>query len=115
MASQTVRDLTQDHLLTPANAPLPIIDYQPIQVSLIMSMGRELLAENIVQVAKSGKTYGLPTVRLTVCVKTGKNKPLISRLHHVLPGIEPPDRTSVFAGMNGSGTPGVMPRCRVGL
>jgi len=84
-------------LLTPKNAALLIIDYQPIQVSSIMSMDRELLVENIVRAAKTAKAYGLPAVVSTVNVKTGINKPLIPQLQEVFPGIEPLDRATINA------------------
>jgi nicotinamidase-related amidase len=97
MTSQAIRDSIKDPLLTPKNAALLLIDYQPIQVSSIMSMDQELLVDNIVRLAKIGRTYGLPTVVSTVNVKTGKNKPLIPQLREVLSGIEPLDRTTINA------------------
>jgi nicotinamidase-related amidase len=97
MTSQAIRDSITDQLLTPENAALLIVDYQPIQVSSIMSMDREALVENIVRVAKTAKAYGLPTVVSTVNVKTGVNKPMISQLQDVLAGIEPLDRTAINA------------------
>jgi hypothetical protein len=66
MTSPTIRDQVTDHLLTPKNAAVLIIDYQPIQVSSIMSMDRRLLVDNGVRVAKIGKTYDLPIVLSTV-------------------------------------------------
>jgi hypothetical protein len=39
-SSQIVRDPLEDHLLTPRNAALLIIDFQPVQVSSIASMDR---------------------------------------------------------------------------
>jgi nicotinamidase-related amidase len=95
--SQTVRDQFADHLLTPKNAALVIIDYQPVQVSSILSMDRDLMVGNIVRVAKAAKAYGVPIVVSTVNVTTGRNKPMISQLHDVLPGIEPIDRTTINA------------------
>ncbi|MGZ3767027.1 MAG: hydrolase [Mucilaginibacter sp.] len=97
MTSQTIRDQLKDHLLTPKNAALLIIDYQPVQVSSILSMDQHVLVENIVRVAKMGKTYGLPIVLSTVNVKTGVNKPTIPELQKVLTGIEPLDRTTINA------------------
>jgi len=38
MASEPIRDSAKDHLLTPKNSAL--IDYQPVQVNSIASMGR---------------------------------------------------------------------------
>jgi nicotinamidase-related amidase len=97
MASPTIRNQVTDHLLTPKNSALLIIDYQPVQVSSVLSIDQRLLVENIVRVAKTAKAYGLPTVVSTVNVKTGVNKPLIRELQQVLPGIEPLDRTTVNA------------------
>jgi nicotinamidase-related amidase len=92
-----IRDQVQDHLLTPKNATLLIIDYQPVQVSSIRSMDHKLLVDNIVRVAKTGIAYGLPMVVSTVNVKTGMNKPMIPELQTVLPGVEPLDRTTINA------------------
>jgi len=95
MTSQPLRDPVQDSLLTPKNAALIVIDYQPIQVSSILSMDHELLVANIVRVVKTAKAFGLPIVTSTVNVKTGRNKPMIPELQNLLPGIEPLDRTTI--------------------
>jgi nicotinamidase-related amidase len=95
MTSQAVRDQFADPLLTPRNAALIIIDYQPIQVGSIKSMDQELLVRNIVRVAKTAKTYGLPIVVSTVNVKSGRSQPMITQLQELLPGIEPLDRTTI--------------------
>jgi nicotinamidase-related amidase len=97
MSSPAIRDQLKDQLLTPKNAALVIIDYQPIQVSSILSMDRRMLVENIVRVAKIGKAYGLPIIVSTVNVKTGVNKPTIPELQEVLAGIEQLDRTTINA------------------
>ncbi len=95
MASEPIRDPAKDHLLTPKNSALIIIDYQPVQVSSIASMDRQLLINNIVGVAKIGLTYGLPIIHSTVNVKTGLNKPPIPQLRKVLKDIPTYDRTSI--------------------
>lgn len=41
-----IRDPKTDHLLTPENSALLVIDYQPIQVHSIASMDRRELVEN---------------------------------------------------------------------
>jgi nicotinamidase-related amidase len=97
MSSEAIRDPVKDHLLTPKNAALVIIDYQPVQVNSIASMDRQLLVNNIVGTAKAAVAYGLPIVHSTVNVKTGLNKPPIAQLRKVL-GNEPTyDRTSINA------------------
>jgi nicotinamidase-related amidase len=77
VASQLIRDAAKDHLLTPKNSAMLIIDYQPVQVNSIASMDRQRLIDNIVGVAKAGRAFGLPIVHSTVNVKTGLNNPAI--------------------------------------
>jgi nicotinamidase-related amidase len=77
MASEPIRNPKKDHLLTPENSALIVIDYQPVQVNSIASMDRQLLVNNIVGAAKAAVTYGLPVIHSTVNVKTGLNKPPI--------------------------------------
>jgi nicotinamidase-related amidase len=95
MASETIRNAQTDHLLTPDNAALIVIDYQPIQVSSIRSMGRDELVFNIVSTAKAAVTFGLPIIHSTVNVATGRNKPPIQELNDVLGHLPTYDRTSI--------------------
>ena len=55
MTSQAIRDPITDPLLTPANSALIMIDYQPVQVSSVLSMDHALLVDNIVRVAKTAR------------------------------------------------------------
>jgi len=59
VTSQLIRDAAKDHLLTPKNSAMLIIDYQPVQLNLIASMDLQRLIDNIVGVAKPGHTAGL--------------------------------------------------------
>ena len=97
MTSLPVRDQANDHLLTPENCALIVIDYQPVQVGSIASMDRRDLVLNIVAVARTAKLYGVPVVLSTVNVKTGANQPTIHQLADVLDGIEALDRTTINA------------------
>jgi nicotinamidase-related amidase len=97
MTSFPVRDQANDHLLTPKNSALIVIDYQPVQVGSIASMDRRDLVLNIVAVARTAKLYGVPVVLSTVNVKTGANQPTIHQLAGVLDGIEAIDRTTINA------------------
>src|SRR6266550_1957075 len=92
----TPRDPVNDHLLTPQNCALLVIDYQPIQVTSVASRDRRELVNNIVAVARIAKLYKLPVVLSTVNVKTGINQPMITQVTDILPG-EPIDRTTVNA------------------
>jgi nicotinamidase-related amidase len=93
MTSQPIRDQVEDHLLTPKNSTLIIIDYQPPQVSSIVSMDHLTLVSNIVATARLAKVFALPIVLSTVNVKTGRSGPTI----HQLAGIEALDRTTINA------------------
>lgn len=95
MASELIRDPISDHLLTPQNSALIVIDYQPSQVSTAKSMDETLLIDNIVRVAQTAVLYGLPIVLSTVGVAAGINQPTIPRLREVLPDIPEIDRTSI--------------------
>ena len=97
MSSNLVRDQKADHLLTPENAALIIIDYQPIQVNSINSTVRKPMVENMVTVAKLAMSFKIPVVLSTVNVKTGINKETISMLTDVLKGITSYDRTTLNA------------------
>src|SRR5947209_1561821 len=80
MTSLAMRDPKADHLLTPHNSALIIIDVQPIQVTSVASMDRRSMVENIVAVAKTARMYRAPVVLSTVNVKTGRNQPTIPQL-----------------------------------
>jgi nicotinamidase-related amidase len=93
----TIRDAKTDRLLTPQNAALVIIDYQPVQVSSIQSMSKRTLVANISAVARTAKLFALPTVIATVNVATGRNQPTIHQISEVFPDVVPIDRTSINA------------------
>lgn len=95
MTSEAIRNPATDHLLTPHNAALVVIDYQPVQVNSIASMDRQLLVDNIVGVAKAAVAYGLPIVHSTVNVTSGLNKPPIPQLRKVLGELPTYDRTTI--------------------
>ena len=97
MASEPVRDPVADHLLTPRNCALVIIDYQPVQVASVRSMDQDLLVDQIVHLARFAMLYRLPVVLSTVNVATGRNQPTIAPLQDVLPGITALDRTTINA------------------
>ena len=62
---RAVRDQLADHLLTPQNAVLVVIDYQPSQFAAIRSIDHELLTKNIVSTVKVAQLFGLPIVHST--------------------------------------------------
>ena len=97
MASLPVRDPVGDHLLTPQNAALLVIDYQPGQFGAVSSIDRDLLLENIVSTAKIAKLFGLPIVHSTINVASGLAEPTVPELAEQLVDNPPIDRTSINA------------------
>jgi nicotinamidase-related amidase len=93
----TVRDPIADHLLTPQNAALIVIDYQPSQIAAVRSMDPELVLKNIVSTVKTAKAFGLPIVHSTVNVASGRGKPTVPELADLLGDSPPIDRTTLNA------------------
>lgn len=93
----SVRNAVTDHLLTPQNAAVVIIDFQPVQVSSIASRDKRQLVANITALARIARLYGLPTVLSSVNVSTGRNQPTIHQLTNVLENVRVIDRTSINA------------------
>lgn len=92
-----IRDPAGDSLLTPRNAAVVIIDFQPVQVSSIASRDKRQLVANITALARIAKLYGLPTILSSVNVSTGRNQPVIHQLTEVLDDVPIIDRTSINA------------------
>jgi nicotinamidase-related amidase len=97
MARLPVRDPVGDHLLTPENAALIVIDYQPSQFSAVNSIDKDLLLENIVSTVKTAKAFDLPIVHSTINVATGRGEPTVPELAELLEAYPPIDRTSTNA------------------
>jgi len=97
MASAPIRDQLGDHLLTPQNAALLVIDYQPSQFAGVRSMDRDLLLENIVSTVKSARAFDLPIVHSTINVATGRGQPTVPELAELLEDNPPIDRTTTNA------------------
>jgi nicotinamidase-related amidase len=95
MASVPVRDQIGDHLLTPQNAALIVIDYQPSQFALARSMDGDLLLQNIISTVKTAKAFGLPIIHSTVNVKSGLQEPTVPPLAELLQEYPPIDRTGL--------------------
>ena len=93
----TPRDPVGDHLLTPQNAALVLIDYQPSQFAAIRSIDRDLLLENIVSTVKTAQAFDLPIVHSTINVATGRGQPTVPGLAELLEDDPPIDRTTTNA------------------
>src|ERR1700676_1721415 len=96
MKSEPIRDPFIDHLITPQNSALVVIDYQPSQTKTVESMDRDLLVRNIGSGARTARTFGLPIVLSTVNVANGQG-PTIPELKAVLVDSREIDRTQINA------------------
>ena len=96
-ANSVIRDPISDHLITPQNSVLVVIDYQPAQIGAVRSMDRDLLVKNIVSTVKLARLFGLPIVHSTVNVKAGRGKPTVAPLGEQLGDYPPVDRTTTNA------------------
>jgi len=94
MTSAAIRDPLADHLITPQNAALLLIDYQPAQVASVRSMDHELLVKNAVSTVRTIKAFGVPVVHSTVNVASGQ-QPTIPELAGLLENDKAHDRTTV--------------------
>jgi len=94
MSSALIRDQEGDHLLTPQNSAVLLIDYQPSQFAAVRSMDTDLLLKNIVSTVKTAAAFKLPIVHSTVNVAAGQGStvPELAELLGDNPAI---DRTTV--------------------
>ena len=74
MTSASIRDPVADHLITPQNAALVLIDDQPAQFATVRSMDPELPLNNIVSTVKTAKSFGLPIVHSTINLASGRER-----------------------------------------
>lgn len=97
MTSQPRRDPVADPLLTPENAALVLIDYQPPQVNTIRSMDSRELIANAVSLARTAKLFGMPMILSTVGVGSGLNPDTVPALKSAMEGAVWIDRSSINA------------------
>jgi len=95
VTSEAIRDRLADHLITPQNAALVLIDYQPSQFATVRSMDADLLRKNVVSTVRAAKAFGLPIVHSTVNVASGQQQPTVPELAELLEDNTPIDRTGV--------------------
>jgi nicotinamidase-related amidase len=97
MTSLAIRDPFADHLLTPENAALILIDYQPTQIAAVRSIDQDLLTKNVASTLKLARLFDLPLVHSMVNVASGRQAPTISPLAELLDGHPAIDRTTINA------------------
>ncbi|MDB5915070.1 MAG: hydrolase [Ramlibacter sp.] len=91
-----VRDPRTDTLLTPQNAVLALIDYQPEQYAGVGSVDKHDLVGHVTLLGRIATSFGLPVVLSTVYVRHGMSG-TNPELREALPGIPEIDRTTMNA------------------
>lgn len=89
-----IRDPKGDALLTPENAVIAFIDYQPEQYAGVGSVSHDELLLNVIMLGKIATAYGLPVVLSTVYVKHGMSA-TNQELRDALQGVPEIDRTTM--------------------
>jgi len=88
------RDPKNDSLITPQNAVIAFIDYQPEQYAGVRSAPHDELLAHVTMLGRVATTFELPVVLSTVYVRhgmQGTNKELLE----ALPGVPEIDRTTM--------------------
>lgn len=88
------RDPKNDALITPENAVIAFIDYQPEQYAGVHSMPRDELLANVTVLGHVATSFALPVVLSTVYVKHGMEG-TNRELRDALPGAPEIDRTTL--------------------
>ncbi|MBZ3775510.1 isochorismatase family protein [Lentilactobacillus otakiensis] len=86
-----------DRLLSPDNALLTIIDYQPVQIGSIGSMRHADLLKNAEMVVEAAKLFNLPIVLSTVNAHNQRNSDTVKPLKDLVGDIPSYDRSSINA------------------
>lgn len=89
-----IRDPNKDSLITPENAVIAFIDYQPEQYAGVRSMPHDELVANVTLLGRVATTFELPVVLSTVYVKHGMQG-TNRELRDALPGVPEIDRTTM--------------------
>ncbi len=89
-----VRDPATDALITPDNAVITFIDYQPEQYAGVASIAHDELLANVTTLGHVATSFGLPVVLSTVYVQHGMGA-TNRELREALPGVEEIDRTTM--------------------
>ncbi|GAA1814733.1 hydrolase [Planosporangium flavigriseum] len=97
MVSLPIRDPVKDHLLTPKNAALVIIDYQPLQMYTVHSTEPGRMINNMIALTRLAKVFGVPIILSTVNVTNGVNPDTIKQLKDEIPNVRSYDRTQINA------------------
>jgi nicotinamidase-related amidase len=89
-----IRDPKKDALITPHNAVIAFIDYQPEQYAGVGSVRHDELLASVTMLGRVATVFKLPVVLSTVYVKHGMGG-TNTELREALPGVPEVDRTTM--------------------
>ena len=95
MTSESRRDPVADHLLTPENSVLLVVDYQQEMLNNVRSVGQAELTNAMTGLVRTARAFGVPTIFSTVAVEMGFNQDTIQPIRRILPDAPSFDRTSL--------------------
>jgi nicotinamidase-related amidase len=82
-----------NNLLAPENCAMILIDHQPLQIAGVRNIDGTLLINNVIALAKTAKTFGVPTILTTVLEERGGL--LLKDIQDVFPDQKPINRTTL--------------------
>lgn len=92
--------MSNQEMLSPQNAALTLIDFQPAMFQGVQSHDRKVIVDNVQVLAKAGKLFHVPTV-ITTVAKDSFSGPFMPEVtKDVFPDHEVIDRTSINSWLN---------------
>ncbi len=93
MSSLPIRDPKTDHLLTPENSVVIIIDYQATQVGDVESTDKYRMVQNTITLVKLARAFKMPVIVSTV--NSAINGPTIPQIGHEVKDLPSYERTTI--------------------
>jgi nicotinamidase-related amidase len=93
MSSLKIRDQKADHLLTPENSTVIIIDYQATQIASVDSTDKFHMVQTTIALIKLAKAFKMPIIVSTVASAT--NGPTVAQIAHEVKDLPSYERTTI--------------------
>jgi nicotinamidase-related amidase len=78
-------DPLTDRLLSPENAALVIVDFQPAQIRSVMTIDQERLVENAAMLCRVARLFGLPVIFSTLKLGDDPSPPTVPQITEIAP------------------------------
>jgi nicotinamidase-related amidase len=92
--------MSYQEMLTPENAALILIDFQPAMFQGVQSHDRKVIVDNVQVLAKAGKLFKVPTI-ITTVAKDSFSGPFMPEVTEgIFPDHKVIDRTSINSWLN---------------